>query len=98
MFDRGQFNLNIWRVAQMDEQSSPSVIDERLIRLERAVFWHKIGWGVLLAVLFAWLVPPVGAAIGLLMLFLFIGGGMVVFITSIIWLLDHLFPGKQSKE
>lgn len=75
-------------------ESPPSSIDERVNRLERTVLWHKIGWSVLLAAYVAWLVPP----IGLLMVFLFIGGGMVVFITSIIWLLDRLYPGNQPKE
>jgi hypothetical protein len=72
----------------MNEETPPSTVHERLDRLERYLFWHKVGWGLLLAVFIAWLVPPIGQVIGLAMLFLFIGGSVVVFITAVICLLD----------
>lgn len=80
----------------MNDETPPATVHERLDRLERTLFWHKVGWGLLLAVLIAWLVPPIGQVVGLAMLFLFIGGSVVVFITAVICLLDRCFRGKAN--
>lgn len=91
--------LRTWGVGgAMNEEIPVATVRERLERLECTLYWHKVGWGLLVAVLVAWLIPPIGHVVGFGMLFLFIGGSVVVFITAIICLLDRCFPGKPSDD
>ena len=82
----------------MPQDSSNHPTDsERLARLERAVFWHKVGWGILLTAFVGYLIPPIGGIIGLGLIVALIAGSVIVFITLVISLLDRIFPNKRSE-
>ncbi|MDB5336324.1 MAG: hypothetical protein JWN70_1943 [Planctomycetaceae bacterium] len=83
----------------MTESPSNQLTDrERIARLERLVFWHNIGWAILLTLLVAYLIPPIGGMIGLVLYVSLIVGCVLVFISSVITLLDRFFPNTHPKE
>jgi 4-hydroxybenzoate polyprenyltransferase len=81
-----------------ETKSEQSANEPRIARLERSIFWLKIGLAVVMVAVVALFIPPLAAAIGLVLFAIAVGGGVVVFITAAICVLDRLFPGPRAKS
>ena len=67
--------------------------DERLARLEKSVYWLKLGVIVLLVLVGILLIPPLISLVGFVISIFVIGIGVVALIATMIWLLNRYFGG-----
>ena len=74
----------------------PSTLEQRVARLEQNMHWPKIGLAAFVVAIVALSIPPLAAIAGMLLFAVLVGGAVVVFITSIMLLLDRLFPGANA--
>lgn len=75
-----------------------SSVDERLTRLERTVFWHNVAWWIVATILVAYMIPPIGGILGLVLIPAVIAGAVVTFIRTVMWLLDRYFSNVGTRS
>lgn len=83
----------------MSEHPTNQLTDrERIARLERFVYWHNVGWIILVIAFIAYLIPPIRMVLGFPLIPLIIGGAVIAFIRLVMILLDHFFASPSPGE
>jgi hypothetical protein len=81
-----------------DEAEVPPSDGERIARLERNVYWLKVAVIIVVVALIVRAIPLIGAAISFLLFTVIVVGGVIAFITSVMYLLDRFYSDSRPKE